>query len=193
MSLAGAALTGAWAALRTPLWLRGRRWTTLLAPPAQSASGAVAARGAVRAARAGVRALAAVPGSPWRNTCLYRSVAECLALRRYGVPAVVRIGVRSGDDPARPIVAHAWVVADPAAEAPPPDRLQPFALRAGSSAPCCTTAGSDWRRTRACSRRSPAGFPCSPTTPTPTRTAPCCACFPWWAARPKPSPPRGGR
>ena len=130
MSLAGAALTGAWAALRTPLWLRGRRWTTLLAPPAHSAPGAVAARGAVRAARAGVRALAAVPGSPWRNTCLYRSVAECLALRRYGIPAVVRIGVRAGEGSETPIVAHAWVVRDPAAEPAPPDRMNPFALRA---------------------------------------------------------------
>ena len=130
MSLAGAALTGAWAALRTPLWLRGRRWTTLLAPPATARPGAAPARGSVRAARAAVRVLAAVPGSPWRNTCLYRSVAECLVLRRYGAPAVVRIGVRSDDQAAGAIIAHAWVVADPAAEPPPPDRLLPFALRA---------------------------------------------------------------
>ena len=130
MSLAGAALTGAWAALRTPLWLRGDRWRELLVPPPAAAGGVGAPRGTARAARGGVRALAAIPGSPWRNTCLYRSVAECLALRRYGVPAVVRIGVRSGEEGAAPIVAHAWVVADPAAEPPPPDRLQPFALRA---------------------------------------------------------------
>jgi hypothetical protein len=126
----GAAATGVWAALRAPLWLRGRRWTELLAPPADAASGAAPAPGAERAARGAVRLLAAVPGSPWRNTCLYRSVAECLALRRYGVPAVVRIGVRSAEGAATPIIAHAWVVADPAAEPPPPDRLLPFALRA---------------------------------------------------------------
>ena len=130
MSLAGAALAGAWAALRTPLWLRGDRWRELLVPPAGAAPGARVPRGAARAARGGVRALSALPGSPWRNTCLYRSVAECLALRRYGVPAIVRIGVRSAEDGEKPIVAHAWVVADPAAEPPPPDRLQPFALRA---------------------------------------------------------------
>jgi Transglutaminase-like superfamily len=126
---AGALLTGAWCALRAPLWLRGRRWTELLTPPAGARAGAAPPpRGVVRASRAGVRLLAALPRSPWRNTCLYRSVAECLALRRYGVPAVVRIGVRSGGDEG--ILAHAWVVADPAAEPPPPDQMLPFPVRA---------------------------------------------------------------
>jgi hypothetical protein len=128
--LAGAALTGAWSALRVPLWLRGRRWQELLVPPAASAEHPDPPRGVVRASLLGVRVLSAVPGLPWRNTCLYRSVAECLALRRYGVPAVVRIGVRAGQGTETPIVAHAWVVRDPAAEPPPPDRMNPFALRA---------------------------------------------------------------
>jgi hypothetical protein len=126
-----AALTGAWSALRAPLWLRGDRWRELLVPPPHGRPGARAPRGTVRAALTGVRALSAVPGSPWKNTCLYRSVAECLALRRYGIPAVVRIGVRpaqAADE--TPIVAHAWVVADPAAEPPPPDRMNPFSPRA---------------------------------------------------------------
>lgn len=127
----GVAATGVWAALRVPLWLRGRRWTELLRPPADGADAAVAPpRGTIGSARLAIKALAAVPGSPWRNTCLYRSVAECLALRRYGVPAVVRIGVRAADAPGgEPILAHAWVVLDPAAEPPPPDRMLPFALR----------------------------------------------------------------
>lgn len=130
-SMAGAALTGAWSALRAPLWLRGDRWRELLTPPAQAGPAARPPRGVVRAAVSGVRVLAAVPGSPWKDTCLYRSVAECLALRRYGVPAVVRIGVRPGQGAAEtPIVAHAWVVADPATEPPPPDRMNPFSLRA---------------------------------------------------------------
>ncbi|HYR11118.1 MAG TPA: lasso peptide biosynthesis B2 protein [Longimicrobium sp.] len=128
--LAGAALTGAWSALRVPLWLRGRRWQELLVPPASSTGHPDPPRGVVRASYVGVRVLSAVPGLPWRNTCLYRSVAECLALRRYGVPAVVRIGVRAGQGTETPIVAHAWVVRDPAAEPPPPDRMNPFALRA---------------------------------------------------------------
>lgn len=131
MSLPGVTVTGAWAALRVPLWLKGRRWTELLSPPAGVPAGAEPPAGASRAAWRAVKALSLVPGSPWRNTCLYRSVAECLALRRYGVPAVVRIGVRAGDQPGEtPILAHAWVVTDPGAEPPPPDRMQPFALRA---------------------------------------------------------------
>lgn len=128
--LAGAAITGALSALRVPLWLRGRRWQELLVPPPASAAQPDLPRGVVRAARTGVRLLAAVPGLPWRDTCLYNSVAECLALRRYGVPAVVRIGVRAGQGAETPIVAHAWVVRDPAAEPPPPDNMNPFALRA---------------------------------------------------------------
>jgi len=130
-TLAGVAATGVWAALRVPLWLRGRRWTELLSPPADFLPHVEPPRGAARAARGAIKVLAAVPGSPWRNTCLYRSVAECLALRRYGVPAVVRIGVRAADGPGeQPILAHAWVVTDPSAEPPPPDRMLPFALRA---------------------------------------------------------------
>lgn len=128
--LAGAALTGAWSALRVPLWLRGRRWQELLVPPAAAAAEPDPPRGVIRASRVVIRVLSAVPGLPWRNTCLYRSVAECLALRRYGVPAVVRIGVRAGQGAETPIVAHAWVVRDPAAEPAPPDRMNPFALRA---------------------------------------------------------------
>lgn len=127
---AGALVTGAWCALRVPLWLRGDRWRELLTAPNAVRPGAVAPRDAARASRAGVRLLAVLPRSPWRNTCLYRSVAECLALRRYGVPAVVRIGVRSGGEGEDPILAHAWVVADPAAEPPPPDRMLPFPVRA---------------------------------------------------------------
>jgi transglutaminase superfamily protein len=43
----------------------------------------------------------------WRNTCLYRALAECLVLRRYGVACRVELGVtRSGEA----LGAHAWVV-----------------------------------------------------------------------------------
>jgi hypothetical protein len=42
----------------------------------------------------------------WRNTCLYRALAECLVLRRYGIACRVELGVtRSGEA----IGAHAWV------------------------------------------------------------------------------------
>lgn len=133
MRLADAAVTGLWAGLRVPAWLHGRRWTELLQAPPAAPAGARPARGAVRAAKATVRVLARVPGLPWKNTCLYRSVAECLALRRYGVPAVVRIGVKHDPDSGQ-ILAHAWVVPDPAAERPAPDAMQAFAPKPGRPA-----------------------------------------------------------
>lgn len=127
--LPAAAAAGVWGALRVPAYLRGRRWTELLAAPPAGAARRPP-RGTVRISHLGVRVLAALPWLPWKNTCLYRSVAECLALRSFGVPAVVRIGVRSGEDGEAAVLAHAWVVADPAAEPPPPDRMRPFSLRA---------------------------------------------------------------
>ncbi|HEX2203508.1 MAG TPA: lasso peptide biosynthesis B2 protein [Longimicrobium sp.] len=130
--LADAALTGLWAALSVPRWLRGTRLTSLMHPPAVWEAGAAPARGSVRAAHAAVRVLAGVPLLPWRNTCLYRSVAECLVLRRYGVPAVVRIGVKNEAPPHGPIAAHAWVVRadDPAEPAQGPGAHHPLAVRA---------------------------------------------------------------
>ncbi|HEX8393189.1 MAG TPA: lasso peptide biosynthesis B2 protein [Longimicrobium sp.] len=128
MTLVRAAATGVWAALRVPLWLHGRRWTELLRPPEPAGAAVRAPRGAEGAAVRAVAMLGTVPGLPWKNTCLYRSVAQCLALRAFGVPAVVRIGVRSGDG-AGVIAAHAWVVRDPAAEPPAPDAMTAFPLR----------------------------------------------------------------
>ena len=123
-------IAGARAALRTPGWLRDGRWRTLLDPAAHARAGARPAHGALRAARLALRVLARVPGGRWRNTCLYRSVAECLVLRDFGVDARLRIGV--GAEGAE-VIAHAWVVrgaqadadADPAAAA-----LRPLAGRA---------------------------------------------------------------
>lgn len=127
---AGALLSGARAALAAPGWIEGPRLSELMAPAPAARAGAAPPRGAVRAALTGVRWLARVPRSPWRNTCLYRSVAECLVLRRYAVGAVVRIGVRSDEGE---IGAHAWVErADgrPAASAPSADAHQTLSLRA---------------------------------------------------------------
>lgn len=77
-------------------------------------AGSVAARRgdpepALRAARGALRLLARARLPLWRNTCLYRAVAECVVLRRYGIPSHVALGVtRPGDGSA--IGAHAWVV-----------------------------------------------------------------------------------
>ena len=102
-----AVLAGARAALESRRWIDGPRLSELLREPPDASPGGRVPRGAVGAAMLLLKALARLPGSPWRNTCLYRSVAECLVLRRYGVPAVVKIGVRSGD---ADIEAHAWVI-----------------------------------------------------------------------------------
>ena len=66
------------------------------------------ARRAVRASHAALARLARVRRARWRNTCLYRSVAECLVLRSFGLPARVVIGVGNAADPAD-VIAHAWV------------------------------------------------------------------------------------
>jgi hypothetical protein len=123
------ALTGVGAALRAPLWIRDGRWRGLLAPSADALTGRDPAR-AVRAAHLALRILGRVPATPWRNTCLFRAVAECLVLREHGVDARLRIGV--GTEGAE-VIAHAWVVrggqpdadADPAAAS-----LRPLAARA---------------------------------------------------------------
>lgn len=123
-------MAGIRAALRTPGWLRDGRWRTLLEPAPRAHADAEPPRGAVRATRGALRLLERVPGGHWRNTCLYRSVAECLVLRNFGVDARLRIGV--GKEGAE-VIAHAWVVrgaqadadADPAAAA-----LRPLGGRA---------------------------------------------------------------
>lgn len=69
----------------------------------------------LRATRRALALLARMPRSRWRTTCLYRSAAECLALRALGMPVRVVIGVNSAamsDLPAAGtagIRAHAWV------------------------------------------------------------------------------------
>jgi hypothetical protein len=101
---------GVLAALRAPLWLRGERLTSLMDAPPGEPSESPVPKGATGAAFLALRILGGVPKSPWRSTCLYRSIAECLILRRHGVPAVMRIGVRNEGPPGHAIVAHAWVV-----------------------------------------------------------------------------------
>jgi hypothetical protein len=106
-------LSGLTAALRVPFVLRGSGLERLLQPSGyegtsvgRDATSRPAPPEAVRWSRGAVSKLARLPYSPWRDTCLYRSAAECLVLRRYGIPAVVRIGVR---DDAGAVEAHAWV------------------------------------------------------------------------------------
>jgi hypothetical protein len=90
----------------------GRRLAPLLERPVSTAAPASTdARLAVRASHAALARLARVSGTHWRNTCLYRSVAECLVLRWFGLPAYVVIGVGNGAERAD-VIAHAWVECD---------------------------------------------------------------------------------
>jgi hypothetical protein len=119
-------LAGARAALASRRWIDGPRLTELLRDPPPAPERRVP-RGATGAAMLLLKALARLPGSPWRNTCLYRSVAECLVLRRYGVPAMLRIGVKNGGGD---IEAHAWVVRADRPSRESDEGHQPLVLRA---------------------------------------------------------------
>ena len=99
------------AALRIPFWLGTPRLNELLAEPGHATRLRRDPELAVRAAFLALRLLARLRFPLWRNTCLYRSIAQCLVLRSYGVPCRLRIGVTapaSTGEAAR-IDAHAWV------------------------------------------------------------------------------------
>jgi len=104
-------LVGGVVALSLPLWLGGSRLAQLVRAPGEgelrSRRGHPAA--ALEAAHRALRVLARMRLPWWRNTCLYRALAECLVLRRYGIACRVELGVtRPGTGTA--IGAHAWVV-----------------------------------------------------------------------------------
>jgi hypothetical protein len=107
-----AAAAGVTAALRSPLWLRRNKLVRLIGEPDPidpiRATHAERADQALRAAQATLRLLGRAAFPMWRNTCLYRAVAECLVLRRYGIPCRLELGVGNAA-PGR-ITAHAWVV-----------------------------------------------------------------------------------
>lgn len=103
-------VTGIRAAIEAPRWIASKRLAELLSLPADAPAvpRAEPARG-LRAARRALRVLSWIPGGRWRTSCLYESVAECLTLRRSGVPAAVCIGVKREAGGQAGITAHAWV------------------------------------------------------------------------------------
>jgi hypothetical protein len=108
VSLRGA-LNGARTALGLPLRLRKGRLEELMSEAPPAAPGLEEVETALRVGLALLAYLARLRTPFWRNTCLYRSILECVLLRRSGRAAVVRIGVRQGDDVTGAIAAHAWV------------------------------------------------------------------------------------
>ena|SRR2546425_5455688 len=111
------AAAGVAAALGSPLWLRRSRLVQLMGEPDPALTArADRARDAVRAAHRTLRLLGRAGFPVWRNTCLYRAVAECLVLRRYGIPCRLELGIGKHDEPGM-VKAHAWVVRADGAEA----------------------------------------------------------------------------
>jgi Transglutaminase-like superfamily len=101
---------GVRAALDAPEWVVSKRLGELLALPAAAAGVPHPEPDrALLAARRTLRVLAHLPGGRWRTSCLYESVAECLVLRRAGIPAAVCIGVKREADGSPGLAAHAWV------------------------------------------------------------------------------------
>lgn len=119
---------GACAALLVPFHLRTARLNRLVAPAAHGPGAGPRPDFALRVARGVISRLARLRVPPYRNTCLFRSVAECLVLRWHGHPAVLRIGVRPDDGPSG-IAAHAWVES---AGAPVEAAAAPFEVLRGA-------------------------------------------------------------
>src|SRR4029077_6883455 len=124
---------GVAAALAVPLWLRGKtsRLADLIrtpgplggrgggpgeAPPGPGGSRCGDPADALRPAHRTLRVLARTRLPWWRNTCLYRALAECLVLRRYGIPCRVELGVTRAPlaEDRGEIGAPAWVVREDA-------------------------------------------------------------------------------
>lgn len=95
-------------ALATPSHI-DHRLSELLEPCRQTTGGKSDPDLAIRAAHRTLRYLARMPGNRWRNTCLYRSVAECVLLREHGIAARLCIGIEPQDHSASGVGAHAWV------------------------------------------------------------------------------------
>jgi hypothetical protein len=130
---------GGWVGLTTPLWLRRQRLRLLLEPAAELAPRDGDPAEQVRMAWLVLRVLGRLPYSPWRNTCLFRSIARCRCLRAQGVAARIRVGVRHDGGGEQPVAAHAWVevagsAASPGSAAESADNPASFILfRPGSA------------------------------------------------------------
>ena len=100
------------AALRAPLWVSGNKLRSALEAEAIPDSRSLLADQdlvvALRVANGAVRHLSKTH-TAWRNTCLYRSMAQYLVLKDFGKSAAIRIGVQGPDDE-KDLKAHSWVI-----------------------------------------------------------------------------------
>ena len=100
------------AALRAPLWVSGAELRSALEAEAAPDTRTLLADQelvlALRVANGAVRHLSKTH-TAWRNTCLYRSMAQYLVLKDFGKSAAIRIGVQGPEDEAA-LKAHSWVI-----------------------------------------------------------------------------------
>lgn len=100
---------GVTVALATPFWLRPARLHELLRGGQQHIVPAKEISTEIAVAHRSLALLARVRLPLWRNTCLFRSVAECLVRQLHGAEYRLRIGVAAGVA-VHGVAAHAWVV-----------------------------------------------------------------------------------
>jgi hypothetical protein len=109
------ALVGIGAALRAPAWVSGPKLRLALTADPGTAplpgEPDVSLEVALRVANGAVRQLSRT-NTAWKNTCLYRSMAQYLVLRDFGRSAAIRIGVQGAPDHRddKDVSAHSWVV-----------------------------------------------------------------------------------
>lgn len=109
------ALVGIGAALRAPAWVSGPKLRSALTADPHDRSPSrdpdPSLEVALRVANGAVRHLART-NTAWKNTCLYRSMAQYLVLRDFGKSAAIRIGVQGAPEhrDEKDVSAHSWVV-----------------------------------------------------------------------------------
>jgi hypothetical protein len=120
---------GVRATLAAPRRIEGGLADLLASAPAPDLRGEPAVRElklAFTAASAATRILSAIPGLPWRRTCLYRATTECIIRRSLGQRALLCLGARPGTSGGG-VEAHAWVEVPGSAPATPrPERYTTF-------------------------------------------------------------------
>src|SRR4051812_24641235 len=100
------------AALRAPLWVSGANLRSALeaeaAPDRRTLLADQELVLALMVANGALRHLSKTH-TAWRNTCLYRSMAQYLVLKDFGKSAAIRIGVQGAEDETT-LNAHSWVI-----------------------------------------------------------------------------------
>ncbi|MGB8600670.1 MAG: lasso peptide biosynthesis B2 protein [Rhizomicrobium sp.] len=100
------ALALAWVLVFAVPFRRTAAWLGQAGAPG-SAAAAIAPDQLLRARSVCRRAARLAPRVPWRTSCLVQAVAGCLLLRRRGIAATIRLGVKKGDGA---LSAHAWLM-----------------------------------------------------------------------------------